>query len=146
MCVVRVVDGARRAVGVRCSSTRRVFTLGGYFVLNITIILVSGLIAGVICKRFKASPLIGYLVVGALIGPGGFDLTGSGAIEKALKSDEAYLQKVQEERPVDADEHETATLDGIQERHNREESSGAFVALLTVEEENIERKPIRRRA
>ncbi len=114
--------------------------MGGYFVLNITIILVSGLIAGVICKRFKASPLIGYLVVGALIGPGGFDLTGSGAIEKALKSDEAYLQKVQEERPVDADEHETAKLDGIQERHNREESSGAFVALLTVEEENIELK------
>ncbi|MBR4977075.1 MAG: hypothetical protein IKY61_08460, partial [Thermoguttaceae bacterium] len=54
------------------------------FILHIAIILCAGLIAGWICKRFNASPLIGYLVVGALIGPGGFDLTGSKVMKKAL--------------------------------------------------------------
>ncbi|MBQ7030480.1 MAG: hypothetical protein IJN32_09575, partial [Thermoguttaceae bacterium] len=54
------------------------------FILHLAIILGAGLIAGWICKRLNASPLIGYLVVGALIGPGGFDLTGSKEMEKAL--------------------------------------------------------------
>lgn len=54
------------------------------FILHIAIILCAGLVAGWICKRWNASPLIGYLVVGALIGPGGFDLTGSKEMEKAL--------------------------------------------------------------
>ena len=57
-----------------------------YFVLNMTIILLSGLIAGCVCKKLKASPLIGYLLVGALIGPGGFDLTGSKAYDEAVES------------------------------------------------------------
>ena len=54
------------------------------FILHLAIILGAGLVAGWICKRLNASPLIGYLVVGALIGPGGFDLTGSKEMEKAL--------------------------------------------------------------
>ncbi len=57
-----------------------------YFVLNLTIILLSGLIAGCICKRLKASPLIGYLLVGALIGPGCLDLTNSKEYDNALES------------------------------------------------------------
>ncbi len=60
-----------------------------FFVFHITIILVAGLIAGWICKKFKASALIGYLVVGTIIGPGGLDLTGSKDLERALESAEA---------------------------------------------------------
>ncbi|MBQ9128596.1 MAG: cation:proton antiporter, partial [Thermoguttaceae bacterium] len=54
------------------------------FVLHIAVILGAGLVAGWICKRLNASPLIGYLLVGALIGPGGFDLTGSKEMKRAL--------------------------------------------------------------
>ena len=67
------------------------------FVLNISIILFSGFIAGVICKYFKASPLIGYLVVGALIGPGGLDLTRTREYQKELEEEKARIAQVEEE-------------------------------------------------
>lgn len=55
------------------------------FVLHIAVILGAGLVAGWICKRLNASPLIGYLIVGALIGPGCFDLTGSKEMKRVLR-------------------------------------------------------------
>ncbi len=114
--------------------------MGAYFVLTITIILVSGLIAGVICKRLKASPLIGYLVVGALIGPGGFDLTGSGAIEKALKSDEAYLKKVEKDKAASEEQLAEQRLDATKKQQEREERLSSRVFPRTAEEENFELK------
>ncbi|MBR4834478.1 MAG: cation:proton antiporter [Thermoguttaceae bacterium] len=54
------------------------------FLTHIALLLGVGLIAGWVCKRLNASPLIGYLVVGALVGPGGFDLTGSKEMKRAL--------------------------------------------------------------
>ncbi|MDO5308616.1 MAG: cation:proton antiporter [Planctomycetia bacterium] len=61
--------------------------MGSYFVFTITVILLSGFIAGWICKRLKASPLIGYLLVGAVIGPGGLDLMGTKDIDRAIESE-----------------------------------------------------------
>jgi CPA2 family monovalent cation:H+ antiporter-2 len=43
-------------------------------VLNLLLVLLAGLAAGVICKRFGLSILTGYLIVGALIGEGGIRL------------------------------------------------------------------------
>ncbi len=43
-------------------------------VLNLLIILGAGLLAGIISKRLNIPMVIGYLVAGALIGPGGFKL------------------------------------------------------------------------
>ncbi len=44
------------------------------FAIELLTILVAGLIAGTICKRIGVSLLVGYLVVGALIGRGVLDL------------------------------------------------------------------------
>jgi monovalent cation:H+ antiporter-2, CPA2 family len=40
-------------------------------VINLLLVLVAGLVAGVVCKRLAFSLLVGYLVVGALLGDGG---------------------------------------------------------------------------
>lgn len=40
-------------------------------VLNLLVILFVGLCAGIVCKRFGVSVLVGYLVVGAVLGQGG---------------------------------------------------------------------------
>ncbi|MGN1064331.1 MAG: hypothetical protein ACI4QC_02875, partial [Thermoguttaceae bacterium] len=60
------------------------------FILNVSIILISGFVAGCVCKYFKISPLIGYLLIGALIGPGGLDLT----LSKELKKENAGEAKI----------------------------------------------------
>lgn len=62
------------------------------FILNVSVILLSGFIAGCVCKYFKISPLIGYLLVGALIGPGGLDLTGAKALQKEIESEKQLLK------------------------------------------------------
>ncbi len=41
------------------------------FVADLLIILAAGLAAGIVCRRFKLSMLVGYLVVGSIIGVGG---------------------------------------------------------------------------
>jgi CPA2 family monovalent cation:H+ antiporter-2 len=46
-------------------------------VLDLLLILVAGLVAGAICRRLGVSMLIGYLVVGGLIGEGGLGLVVS---------------------------------------------------------------------
>lgn len=71
--------------------------LGAVFLWNISIILVSGFIAGCVCKRFKISSLIGYLLVGALIGPGGFDLLGKHRFERAIEAVQ-MSQRLEEEQ------------------------------------------------
>jgi CPA2 family monovalent cation:H+ antiporter-2 len=43
----------------------------GELLKDVFVILVAGLIAGAVCKRIGASLLVGYLIVGALIGAGG---------------------------------------------------------------------------
>ena len=66
--------------------------MGEVFILNVSIILLSGFIAGCVCKYFKISPLIGYLLVGALIGPGGLDLTGSKLLRSEIESEERLVK------------------------------------------------------
>ena len=66
--------------------------MGDVFILNVSIILVSGFIAGCVCKYFKISPLIGYLLVGALIGPGGLDLTGAKTLRSEIESEEQLVK------------------------------------------------------
>ncbi len=66
--------------------------MGDVFILNVSIILFSGFIAGCVCKYFKISPLIGYLLVGALIGPGGFDLMGAKALHREIESEELLVK------------------------------------------------------
>jgi CPA2 family monovalent cation:H+ antiporter-2 len=46
-------------------------------VLDLLLILLAGLTAGIVCKRLGISLLVGYLVVGALLGHGGIGLIGS---------------------------------------------------------------------
>ena len=46
-------------------------------VLNLLVILFVGLCAGIVCKRFGISVLVGYLVVGAVLGQGGGGLIAS---------------------------------------------------------------------
>lgn len=40
------------------------------FIQNFLVVLLAGTVAATLCKRLKSSPLAGYLLVGALIGPG----------------------------------------------------------------------------
>ncbi len=44
------------------------------FAIDLLTVLVAGLVAGFICKRIGVSLLVGYLIVGALIGRGALDL------------------------------------------------------------------------
>jgi len=46
-------------------------------ILDVLIVLFAGLVAGAICRRLGVSLLVGYLVVGALIGPGVFGLVSA---------------------------------------------------------------------
>ncbi len=47
-------------------------------VLDLLVILTAGLTAGIISKRFGLSVLVGYLVVGAVLGHGGLGVIASG--------------------------------------------------------------------
>ena len=42
--------------------------------LNILILLAAAIVLGGLCERFRLSPLLGYLLAGALLGPHAFDL------------------------------------------------------------------------
>ena len=50
-------------------------------VLDLLVILLAGLTAGIICKRFNVSVLVGYLVVGTLLGQGGLVVSESSQIK-----------------------------------------------------------------
>lgn len=99
------------------------------FVLNISIILFSGFVAGVICKYFKASPLIGYLVVGALIGPGGLDLTRTREYQKELEAEKARIAQVEEER--------AATLENYQKLEEASKTESKDFRPDSVVQENV---------
>jgi len=45
--------------------------------LNILILLAAAIVLGALCERFRLSPLLGYLLAGALLGPNAFDLLPS---------------------------------------------------------------------
>ncbi len=45
--------------------------------LDILILLAAAIVLGALCERFRQSPLIGYLLAGALLGPNAFDLLPS---------------------------------------------------------------------
>jgi CPA2 family monovalent cation:H+ antiporter-2 len=45
--------------------------------LNILILLAAAIVLGALCERFRQSPLLGYLLAGALLGPNAFDLLPS---------------------------------------------------------------------
>ena len=110
--------------------------MANYFVLNITIILLSGLIAGWICKKLKASSLIGYLLVGALIGPGGLDLTGSGEVEKALESGRETVELTKESN-AELAAREAAAASASEEA---DEETLAPLDRRTTIQENVELK------
>ena len=50
--------------------------MSGLILFHLTIILTAGFIAGWVCKRLNVSLLIGYMLIGALIGPGGLNISG----------------------------------------------------------------------
>ena len=100
-----------------------------FFVLNISIILFSGFIAGVICKYFKASPLIGYLVVGALIGPGGLDLTRTREYQKELEAEQTRVAQVEKER--------AATLEHYQELEEADKADPKDFRPESIVQENV---------
>lgn len=54
-----------------------------HFAYDLTVVLVAGFLAGLVCRRLKASLLIGYLLVGTLIGTGALGLVEAGAVELA---------------------------------------------------------------
>jgi CPA2 family monovalent cation:H+ antiporter-2 len=45
--------------------------------LNILILLAAAIVLGALCERFRQSPLLGYLLAGALLGPNAFNLLPS---------------------------------------------------------------------
>jgi CPA2 family monovalent cation:H+ antiporter-2 len=60
-------------------------------ILDLLIVLGAGLVAGVVCKRLSVSFLIGYLVVGALIGRGGMQLVSDQRAEVELLAEAGAL-------------------------------------------------------
>ncbi len=45
-------------------------------IAELLVVLAAGLVAGILCKRYRVSLLVGYLIVGSLIGAGGLHLLG----------------------------------------------------------------------
>jgi CPA2 family monovalent cation:H+ antiporter-2 len=60
-------------------------------VLNLLVILLAGLAAGIVCKRFGLSVLVGYLVVGTLLGNGRLLFGGAGSLIVTETSQLHYL-------------------------------------------------------
>jgi Kef-type K+ transport system membrane component KefB len=104
-----------------------------YFVPNMAIILISGFIAGTICKYLKASPLIGYLVIGAIIGPGCLDLTNVRAYQRAKASHEERI-----ERDAREEEARRADEEGWQSAATGIDDDDPFAAAPSLESENAE--------
>ncbi len=77
--------------------------MASYFLLSFSTILFAGFVASWICKKLKVSSLIGYLVVGALIGPGGFDVLGYKDIHKEIASAEKLIQWEKERQETQAE-------------------------------------------
>ena len=77
--------------------------MASYFLLSFSTILFAGFVASWICKKLKVSSLIGYLVVGALIGPGGFDVLGYKDIHKEIASAEKLIQWEKERQKTQAE-------------------------------------------
>lgn len=97
------------------------------------IILISGFIAGTICKYLKASPLIGYLVIGAIIGPGCLDLTNVRAYQRAKASHEERI-----ERDAREEEARRADEEGWQSAATGIDDDDPFAAAPSLESENAE--------
>ena len=95
--------------------------LGHIFIVNITIILASGFIAGYVCKRLKVSPLIGYLLVGALIGPGGFDLLGANNVKA-----ERELQEIHEQESERSFQQQMEEIVANQDDKTSDKASGSL--------------------
>ncbi|MEX1041879.1 MAG: cation:proton antiporter [Pirellulaceae bacterium] len=51
--------------------------------IDLIVILIAGFLAGAICTRIRVSTIVGYLIVGAVVGQGGFQLISTG--ERELK-------------------------------------------------------------
>jgi len=49
-----------------------------HLVLDIAVLLVVGLAAGMLCERLKQRAIIGYLLTGVILGPAGLSVVGSG--------------------------------------------------------------------
>ncbi len=77
--------------------------MASYFLLSFSTILFAGFVASWICKKLKVSSLIGYLVVGALIGPGGFDVLGYKDIHREIASAEKLIQWEKERQKTQAE-------------------------------------------
>lgn len=107
-----------------------------YLILNITIILFSGFIAGVVCKYLKASPLIGYLIVGALIGPGCLDLTNERAYNRALESETKRVELEQKTRREAIESQREETQKIAEQRAEKVATRGAQSTSLA--QENVE--------
>ena len=110
--------------------------MSDYFVVNISIILVSGFVAGIVCKYLKASPLIGYLIVGAIIGPGCLDLTNVREYKRTLESVEHRVELEEKTR----ENHDKAQEDRAAKRaHDRAETIARRAGKsTTLAQENME--------
>lgn len=111
-----------------------------YVVLYVAIILISGFVAGVLCKYLKASPLIGYLLVGALIGPGCLDLTNVRTYEQIVSS--ASLHRNQPNKPdeTSATPPENASVNHADDPWQTEVASYSDTTSLTQENEELRRE------
>ena len=103
-----------------------------YFVVNIAIILISGFIAGTVCKYLKASPLIGYLLVGALIGPGCLDLTNVREYARTLESMEQSVTLEEKTRQNSEEAREQ------RDRSRAEAIANRLERPSTLAQENVE--------
>ncbi|MEL7239342.1 MAG: cation:proton antiporter [Planctomycetota bacterium] len=56
---------------------------GWYLLLDVLILLAAALVLGTVAERLKQSAIVGYLIAGALVGPGGFGFVGEHGNEAA---------------------------------------------------------------
>lgn len=88
---------------------------------NLMIILIAGLISGIVSKRFGIPMVIGYLLAGAVIGEGGFDLFAHGDY---LKNKENRARVVLEEAIRETWRHDAVErLKSVSDRKGAQTSS-----------------------
>ena len=115
--------------------------LGQVFLVGVTIILLSGFLAGCICKRFKISPLIGYLLVGALIGPGGLDLLGANKVQEQIALQERVEHAFESaEKAVESVEEELESAERLFERESEKDAAPKGEKRTAIEKEMEERQ------
>ncbi len=114
----------------------RIRNMGHVVVFQLTLILLFGLVGAWIFKKFNFSTLIGFLLVGTIIGPGCLDLTGMRDYRQFKEQIAAENKDAKNKAPivVDQNRHEESSISELKEN---DENIPPPVAFNDTEESNI---------